>query len=300
MKGEEMSKQLEFDGRTAGDLRAEFEKEGYVLLRGFYSEAKVKAMESAIQLEIASLCKKEGLAAPKEAAHDGFMALDARRQDKANTDRIHELYNVVRRSDAINRLVFDEQVCSLVKALVGLEQEDMVYVRTQFCRMDSPKNHSHLLNWHQESFISVPGTRSAQLWTPIMGRNCEATGSMMMLKGSAGDGEVDHYIEKVSPVYITHGVPESKIAKFSKYECVTADLSPRDIILFHPHLLHRSSAAPEGFNRVRYTVVAHYINPKDPGFKIVEDSELTRHHQSRCANASEFRDFIADKKGAIY
>ena len=249
---------------------------------------------------IVHLLRQEGMEQPRDRIiHDGFMALDRRRKsDPEARDRISELYGMVRRSNALSRITYDLKLSNLVKALIHLDEYQSHYIVTQFCRMDPPKCSNFLLRWHQESYTCIPGVRNCQLWAPAIGRNSAETGSMVLLRGSSRHGELPHYLEKVSPVYTTHGIPQDKIERYSEYEEIIVEADPGDVVLFHPHLLHRSHH--NGGNTVRFTPTALLCNPYSEHFRIMGDTELARYHRRRCVNAADFGEFIEEKEQVMY
>jgi hypothetical protein len=287
-------------GSLIMDVVSQYEKDGFVIMRNYLSPDLISQFRESVSDYIDFLLKKEGILLPAgDLMVEGFQILDDRRRSlEGAIDRVKELYEMVRRSDILGRVVHSAPVVELVKTLLGLRQDQMYFIKSQFCRMDNGKRKTHLLNWHQESFLAIPDTRSVQLWAPGLSRSCSETGTMCVLRGSAADGEVPHYLEPVSAYYITPGVPADKIPNYSNYTIDTVDLEPTDAVFFHPYLLHKSVESP--IENMRYTFIANYINPYDPGFRLVDDEELSRYHQARCVNASEYADFLKERKSRGY
>jgi ectoine hydroxylase-related dioxygenase (phytanoyl-CoA dioxygenase family) len=278
------------------ELLNKFEKDGFVIIQNLIKKELLIKLENSLFNLIKYHLKEENVNLEqyqnqKELIHKGFIALDEMRMsDKKKTDRIQIIYNMIRRSEILSNIVHSDEVMNNVKYLLESPPNMPAYTFTQFCRMDSPKNHSFDLGWHQESYENIPGTRCVVLWAPAVDKNNIENGSMYVLKNSCEGGEQPHYIIQLSDRYINHCIPEDKIKNFSNYEKILLDLTPGDVLLFNHHLIHKTNT--NRGNRVRFTISAHYINPFNENFKIFNEGDLQRHHESRCVNAKEYQDYV--------
>lgn len=276
-------------GDLAGWIR-EFDERGFALLDQFVSRDRMDYFRDTLHSLVAKMFEREGIES-SDAFHTGLVDLDHR-----NHARIHQIYNTIRRSDALCKIIFDDRLSELVKQLIGLDRDQLYYVWYQVCRIDPPKDERFLLSWHQESYSSMPNTRSAQIWGPAIDRNGPENGSIDVLVGSHRDGEIPHHLQEISPGYVSFYIPEKSIEQ--DYERITVELEPGDLVVFHPHLIHKSNS--NHGDRVRYSLLAHYLNPYDDGFTVDGDDELIRYQRSRCVNADEFRELIDTEKQAYH
>ena len=282
------------------ELKSDFENNGYAIIPNLINTEYLEEIKNSIKNLIEYHLKQENISLEsfkneKDLIHKGFIALDKMRMSEKNkVDRIQIIYNMIRRSEIISKMLHDKKLMDYVKFFLNLPSHLPSYTFTQFCRMDSPKNHSFDLGWHQESFENIPGTDCAVLWAPLIDRNNEENGSMHVLKGSCQDGEQDHYIMQLSERYINHCIPEEKIKNIEKYDKVLIDLKPGDGLFFNHHLIHKTNTNTG--DRVRFTLSAHYINPFSENFKIFNEGELQKFHEERCINAKEYEAYVNSPK----
>jgi hypothetical protein len=182
------------------ELLNKFEKDGFVIIQNLIKKELLIKLENSLFNLIKYHLKEENVNLEqyqnqKELIHKGFIALDEMRMsDKKKTDRIQIIYNMIRRSEILSNIVHSDEVMNNVKYLLESPPNMPAYTFTQFCRMDSPKNHSFDLGWHQESYENIPGTRCVVLWAPAVDKNNIENGSMYVLKNSCEGGEQPHYI----------------------------------------------------------------------------------------------------------
>lgn len=276
----------------------DYERDGFVAIKNIIPQRKLDYMQETVEQYIEQALKLEGLEVPNDLAHDGYMRLDElRKAKKGKRDRIHTLYNMLRRSDAMNTILADEDVMSAIRKIIHLKEQQTAYCWTQFLRMDAPKDSSYSLSWHQESFSTIENVPQTQLWAPVIGPNTKENGSISVLKGTHHDGPVPHYLIQYSENYIADGIPDDKIQNRDKYEEVIVEMDPGSILLFHEETLHKSGINTS--DKVRYTITGRYFNPYHKDFYIPDDEELMKKARLKCVNADEFREYIDENHATV-
>jgi ectoine hydroxylase-related dioxygenase (phytanoyl-CoA dioxygenase family) len=268
-----------------------YKENGFVILKSAIIDNNLKYFNEGFELLLKKECNDLGKTF-SDYYNDGFMWLD-----KNNHSQIHKIYNILRNSDILSRIVFQENILSAIKVLMGKKDTESLYKTYHICRMDPPKDTTFLLNWHQESYSTIPHTNSIQMWCPLINRNDEKNGSIDILVGSHKK-EIPHYLERLSDNYLSYSIPEKCIENFHDYNKITVGINPGDVLLFHPNLIHRSNNNYS--SNVRYSLTTHFIDPHDKNFKLISDDEIIRLNRKRCVNAHDFLDEIEKDKLTYY
>lgn len=247
-------------------IKKEFNKKGYVRV-GFFSPF-MELLKFRELLE-------------KSIPRTKDLSIDRRfiEADKKDHSTIHRLYNMLKNSEPILNMTFDESFIRDAKFLMGLSTPDSLYVPYHVCRMDPPEDERFTYRWHQESFYSIFGADQVQIWMPLLHGSTKENGTMSVLVGSHKDGEIPHFLHK------TEGGHEQKYIPMpsSKHKEEFIKLNPGEAILFHKHLIHRSNYNVS--DKVRFTLVAAYVNPLDEKFHLEDEATIAAYHRSRCMNA---------------
>ena len=265
-----------------------YKENGFIILKSVITDNNLKHFNEGLELLLKKECNDLGKTF-SDYYNDGFMWLD-----KNNHDKIHNIYNVLRNSDLLSRISFQENILSSIKVLMGKKDNESLYKMYHICRMDPPKDAKFLLNWHQESYSTIPHTNSIQMWCPLINRNDKKNGSIDVLVGSHKK-EIPHYLERLTDDdYLSYSLPESSIENFHDFNKITVEINPGDVLLFHPNLIHKSNNNYS--SNVRYTLTTHFIDPHDENFQLISANEAIKLNRKRCVNAKDFLDDIEKEK----
>lgn len=256
------------------ELKEEYERNGIIILKNFLQKDLINNFKNEIEQYAEYLCNKHDIFS-NDYLNDGLIKLD-----KKDHSQIHLIYNVIRNSTSLNQIVYNHKVVKIIKHL--LEVEHSLYVKYHIVRIDPPKDERFLYKWHQESFYSIPNTPSIQLWAPLVNSNNKKNGTIDVLVGSHKK-ELPHYIEKVPDGHIQLYIKDEDIKR--NYTLLKAEVSPSDIVLFHPYLIHKSNSNLS--EKIRYSIVSHYINPENDNFYLEENLFIDINRQ-RCENYDNF------------
>jgi ectoine hydroxylase-related dioxygenase (phytanoyl-CoA dioxygenase family) len=97
---------------------------------------------------------------------------------------------------------------------------------------------------------------------------------------------VDHVIKHTEGGHSQMLVPDDQVA--GRWSEVFIESRPGDMLLFHPYLIHRSNINTS--DKVRYSLVATYVNPMDERFKLSPLPQMVSYHSARCVNSGDESD----------
>ncbi len=260
--------------KTINSLKNNYQKDGHVLLKNFLDPNDVKGFKDILIDLINYHLRKEGIKS-NDPVNDGLIKLD-----RKNHKAIVAIYETLRNSDALCRIVYNQKLLSAVKEILGLSPDQAVYLAGHSCRIDPPRDERFTYKWHQQSYYSIREAAEVQLWTPMIARNTKEKGTLSILLKSHKK-ELSHHLERNPGGHEQMFIPDETVKGMFVEKFVEID--PGDVILFHPYMIHRSNH--NSSKQVRYSMIASYANPFDKRFKLglsKEDIEdIATHNKKR-------------------
>jgi len=174
---------------------------------------------------------------------------------------IRVLYDTVRNTDLLNRMINSQKILNAVIQLMGYTNRIPLYLKQIACRIDMPQDTTFSLDWHQEAHYSIKGSDFIQLWAPALNDVNKINGSIKVLESSnnAGVVETDDYIPEVGHAQYK---PKQKI--IDQFNEKQIELKFGQVLLFSNILIHKSGDNSSALPRL--TFLAHYHNPLNPQF----------------------------------
>lgn len=247
----------------SADQVAEFYRDGFLIIRAFYSASEIEPIQRAIYRIIGLEIEKHELALERpaftpERFDAGYQALIAR-------DRVigAEIYDAVKQIPAFVRLVASPAHEALVERL---RATDLVGVAAGGfgIRIDNPGEEKYRAPWHQEYPAQLRGVEGLVFWSPLAAVT-EEMGPVEIAVGSHEAGLVPvrtrdpRHPEKTGAYALLLADEEQRLAK---YDIVAPLLVPGDLLVMDFRTLHRS-----GQNRSRrsrwsmQSRLFHFLDP---------------------------------------
>lgn len=224
------------------EQRADWNRDGFLLVPGFAETEVLTALTAAVVDMARRHDRGESIGDAYVVAEEALVA-----EGVAPEERLSKIFRVHRQIDTFHDLAVDDRLLDLIEALLGTADLDCFLSQFIF-KLPGALGQP----WHQDSFY-FPFDRGPQIgaWLAVT----EATidnGPLWVLPGS--------HTEAVHDV-----VPDRREHANSAYvEIVDHDmdgampvlLQPGDLLLFHSHLMHRSTDNES--DRRRAAMVYHY------------------------------------------
>ena len=99
----------------------DYKKNGFVVIRDFFNQKEIQYFQQSTSSIISSLLKRNNLNS-KQPLHDGFIQLDS-----LNHQKIHNLYDIVKNSDAVGVLTKSKKMINLVKNILNPGSIDSLF-----------------------------------------------------------------------------------------------------------------------------------------------------------------------------
>lgn len=244
------------------DYAADFARDGFVILRGFYdTRTQIEPIRENIRWIIETLCHKYGVNAPTstvdEALGPGYLALA-----KANREWGGEVYDAVKQIPAFMRLVCDTRNAEMFASL----RKDSVpglAAGGYGIRIDAPYEERFRAPWHQEFPAQLRSLDGIVFWTPLISVTKEH-GPVEIAQSSHNEGLVpvhtdDAGIGKSGAYALQLDKEEERLGRYKRMAPLT---EPGDLVLMDFLTLHQS-----GKNMAespRWSIQFRYFNYADP------------------------------------
>jgi hypothetical protein len=257
---------MKADPAASSELRATFERDGFVVLRGWLDVARDLAplqRELGLLIEHAARACGTRYEVPDDpAAFDrGYLAL------VADNPRVQPLvYDMAKNLVAFQRLIVSERLAGLFRALRRTELAGTA-PGANGVRIDRPGDDRRLAPWHQEFQYQFRSLDGITFWIPLVPVTAEM-GPVVLARGSHRGG--------VEPLVDTSGSGEAEMASGAygalrlpdedtipeRYELCAPLSNPGDVFAFDFLTLHASGANVG--ERARWTAQIRYFNFSDP------------------------------------
>jgi ectoine hydroxylase-related dioxygenase (phytanoyl-CoA dioxygenase family) len=255
-------------------IKQEYHQNGFVIIKDLIPDTCLDYFADSLRQFISYHLSKRGITL-NDPLNEGMMELNKTKSGRS------AIYDINRTTDAVGKIIYDENIVAVIKRLLGLGNDQFLHVLHQVCRIDGPTDERFTYGWHQQSYYSIFEAAEVQLWAPMIETSRKEMGTMSILLRSH-KREVPHYMsKKADQIFMT--IPDEQVKHFEEKFIV---INPGDVIFFHPLLIHRSNRNVS--NRVRYTLIADYVNPFDPRFKVSNRSNYQKYHHERTANYKQF------------
>jgi hypothetical protein len=246
-------------------LRETFERDGFMVLRGWLDrEQHIAPLQRELGMLIAHAARACGSryevpADPAEFDH-GYLALVA-----AQPEVQPLVYDMAKNLVAFQRLIVDERLAGLFRALRGTELAGTA-PGSNGVRIDRPGDDRRLAPWHQEFQYQFRSLDGVTFWMPLVAVT-EEMGPVVLARGShlggveplvdiSGSGEAD----MASGSYGALRLPDEATIP-ERYELCAPLSEPGDVFAFDFLTLHASGANVG--TRARWTVQIRYFNFSD-------------------------------------
>ena len=247
----------------SSENKAVFEKDGVVVLKGFYDvDEEIVPIQRAIY-EILGLiiCKYKLNIEQSEFCPESF---DACYNEVVAVDRSYggEVYDAVKQIPAFLRLISSKRSEQL---FAELRQTDLVGIgkASYGIRIDHPNEDQFRSQWHQEFLFQPQSIDGTVLWTPLVPVKADM-GPVIVCQGSHKDGlrkcrKHGKYSDKAGAYKVGLADEKEVIDSYNQSAPLT---NPGDLIIMDYLTIHQSGINVS--DRCRWSIQSRFFNFRDP------------------------------------
>lgn len=251
-------------------LEQELNDVGYTVMKDFFTVEDISAFETCI-LELLFLqSQKIG-----EYREKSLVIQDS---DKSNFEKFSILYEMMEKNDkeALYQFakftsfsleakkLFDDRFVNLCASLLG-SNKNRLLIEGPGLIANRPNTQRLLYKWHSEAHYYPKRRRFLNIWLPLFDSKTKFNGTMSFKeKSHKRDFPFSDYrgynkdTQNESNYFTQYEIPFNLLEHYEEHWC---EVSPRDMIIFHRNLVHRSN--PNNSNNYSFAVVARMWDPTD-------------------------------------
>ena len=255
------------------DLLKEFNKNGYIIQRGIYSEADFEELFFAFYDLALSCAKRNSIfidydyfpSLSKVSYQDDLEMLDKLLLIilKANKSFIGEIYDAFSYSSTFLRFISNKKVEEIAQICLGLQKNTTLYGWTNRVRIDPPGDNRRTYGWHQEVFYTQPRFSYLQTWAPVLRDTTFENGTIWIKVGSHKEGIAKQTWNEIEGK-ATQIIIDKEI--LDKYKSKNLEMKKGDVLFFDGYLAH-SSGSNTTKNEIRYSLVGMWNDTTTKDFR---------------------------------
>ena len=248
------------------ELREFFDRDGFVIVRDFWSPEQIEHVQSAFKKIVAAFVEQAAAAHDVTATSlpsigsspcDGLMFLE-----DIDHSYVAQVYDTFACCPDMFSLVGNPDLTQLVNRLHGDEPRAPLYTYTPRLRIDPPQDDRRTYGWHQEVFYTLPHSVPIQLWAPLFFPSTAENGAIEVCPVSHARGIFPSTWEEPDGRATQIIVKDDEI---DKYDPLLCELSVGDLVLFSGFLLHRSGSNTS--SQIRYSMICMYHRIRNLQFR---------------------------------
>ncbi len=261
------------DKKNHNDLVKEFNKNGYIIQRGIYSEGDFEELFLAFYDLALSCAKRNSIgidfdyfpSLAKASYQEDLKMLDKLLLIllKANKSFIGEIYDAFSYSSTFLRFISKKKVEEIAQILLGLKKNTTLYGWTNRVRIDPPGDNRRTYGWHQEVFYTQPRYYYLQTWAPVLRDTTFKNGTIWIKEASHKEGIAKQTWNEIEG-RATQIIIDKEI--LDKYESKNLEMKKGDVLFFNGYLAH-SSGINTTNNEIRYSLVGMWNDTSNQDFR---------------------------------
>lgn len=222
-----------------------FDENGYFVLDHAFDQEDLKDFKTTFLSILVSVVKR----AQKEFPHlketdlgeNGDNALLALRHAKPEYVSIFQ--RTISRTPEFFRLSSSKQLFKATRELMRIKAESGLYllsngiVFTNPNDSDNKRSSNFELDWHQDTFFTVPENRYFQFWGPVLQKSTESLGTLIVCPGSHKNG---YGKQRIHPELSYNHRFSMAPGEIDSYDKVSVELEVGQMLIFHGQLIHAS------------------------------------------------------------
>lgn len=248
------------------DDRAFFHENGYVVIDNAFSEEDLQAfkvsLNGIIKLAVAKAAKQNpSIELPPlklgNELDEGIITLD-----RVNPEYVSFVQRIISRSAEFLKLCSNPHLTQLIKALLDMPEDLPLYFTSNGVVFTNPENENREranfeIDWHLDTFFTIPKSRFIQLWAPLYHDATEEIGTLMVCPGS---NKIDPYQRKqrFNPDIGYNNQYYLEPEEIEPYQPRSIELKLGQLLIFDGRTFHRSGQNTSNHVRCTLLALAHH------------------------------------------
>lgn len=166
------------------------------------------------------------------------------------------IQRLISRSPEFYRLNSSPKMVDALRAVLGVESDSPLYflsngiVFTHPNDFENKRSINFQIDWHQDTFYTLPQSKYIQFWGPLLHESTEEIGTLRLCVGSHKDGLGKQVFHPEATYNYRYMMAEGEA---NRYNQVAPDLALGQMLIFDGQLIHGSGRNVS--NKVRVTLL---------------------------------------------
>lgn len=224
--------------------REQFQEQGFIILNNAFSMEDLLAFRKTFQKILARVLTQASKNHPHlnaKMAEDVDASLLALRY--ANPTYVSIAQRLISRSPEFFRLSSEPRVFNTIRQLLNVTDDSPLYLLSNGVVFTNPNDRENKrssnfeLDWHQDTFFTIPRSRYVQFWGPLLHDSMEEIGTLILCPGSHKDG---YGKQRIHPELSFNHRYSMEPSEVKKYNPVSANMKLGQLLIFDGQLIHAS------------------------------------------------------------
>lgn len=230
----------------------DFKEKGYIIVDNVFTQSDLDNFRKTLHAIICNILARAAHTHPdlnqiiKEIEHHdsgahcdkGLLALRY-----ADPTYVSIVQRFISRSPEFYTLCSSPVMTQALRAVIELPEHAPLYFLSNGIVFTNPhdaenkRSSNFKLDWHQDTFFTIPRSPYVQFWGPVLHDSSVDIGTLILCPGSHKDGYGKQHIHPELSFNHRFSMAEGEA---DKYEHVSADLKLGQMLIFHGQLIHAS------------------------------------------------------------
>lgn len=222
--------------------RDQFKKNGYCVIDAF-DRGSILELQKVLFAIVQFYLKKIGLVGSEEKLFS-LDELDKGLQflRKHSSECISKIQRTISRTPEFFRLSSSSVLSSTIRDLFSLSNDEPLYMLSNgiifgFPHDETKKSINFVIDWHKDTFFTIPRNQFIQIWVPLLQDACSENGALQVCPKSHKEGIGKQEFNAGSTFNYRYTVPQEEV---DRYEVSSVDVKLGQALIFDGQLIHAS------------------------------------------------------------
>jgi hypothetical protein len=245
-----------------------FQENGYHFIDAAFTLDELNAFKQILYQTVHCELKKHGLSL-KNNSHSSLedeCDLGLLTLYRANPSYFLNVRAIISRSPEYYRLCSSPKIITKLRELLNRSQIPPLYLTNNGIIFTVPREinkkcpSSIEIDWHKDTFFTLPKSRYLHVWAPLLHNATEEIGTLMLCDGSHKEGIGKQGIDPTASYDHRYFVEKNEILK---YPSKTIELKLGQALIFDGNLIHRSGRNNSKHIRCSLIGLYHDVSQED-------------------------------------
>lgn len=176
---------------------------------------------------------------------------------KVNCYYVSVIQRLISRTPEFYKLSSSDKLFTKIKELFLKEKDLPIYILSNGIVLTNPNNSTNKrssnfeLDWHKDTFFTIPKSHFIQFWGPVLHNATEEIGALMLCPGSHKDGFGKQIFHPEKHFNHRYSIEKNEVKQYKK---ISVPLQLGQMLIFDGRLIHASGKNTDN-NKIRASII---------------------------------------------